>query len=219
MIESKFNSQLKQFKDFHKGQSAIIFATGPTIKQYSPFEGSEECIKIGLNRIYDYPQITEDLDYYYYGSHYYTDNAHKQKIDKICSEYPNITSLASAFEEGRSHEVIGRGNITPERALELGSIPFENNLSSFTNDISTYSTLGHSIVFPPLQHILYMGINKIYLVGCDGGFTSGVDSESQELLFWWKEFVEFKNKHYPKPQIISINPVSLKGWFHDAVVK
>lgn len=218
MIKSNFNSSLSKFKNIHKGQSAIIFATGPTIKQYTPFNNSKNCIKIGLNRIYDYPEILKSLDYYYYGSHYYLDNIHKQKIDKICSAY-NFISLASAFENGRSHGDIGRGNITPERALELNSIPFENNLTHFTNDVSTFSTLGHSIVFPPLQHILYMGICKIYLVGCDGGFTNGVDSGSQELLFWWKEFVNFKNKYYPQVQIISINPVSLKGWFQDAVIK
>ena len=58
-----------------------------------------------------------------------------------------------------------------------------------------------------------MGVNKLYLVGCDGGFTNGVDSGSQELLFWWKEFTKFKNQYYPQTEIISINPVSLKGWF------
>ena len=212
MVESKFNKNLSQFKDIHQGKSAIIFATGPTIKQYTPFEGSEECIKIGLNRIYDYSEILKTLDYYYYGSHYYIDSDHRNKIDNICNSF-KFTTLASAYEEGQSHEIIGRGNITPERALELGSIPFENNLREFSYDIAKYSTLGHSIVFPPLQHILYMGVNKLYLVGCDGGFTNGVDSGSQELLFWWKEFTKFKNQYYPQTEIISINPVSLKGWF------
>ena len=85
MIKSNFNSPLSKYQDIHKGQSAIIFATGPTVKQYTHFEGSEECIKIGLNRIYDYPEILESLDYYYYGSHYYIDDTHRQKIDEICS--------------------------------------------------------------------------------------------------------------------------------------
>lgn len=218
MIKSNYNSHLNKFKDIHRDQSAIIFATGPTIKQYTPFEGSEECIKIGLNRIYDYPEILESLDYYYYGSHYYVDNTHRQKIEEICKSY-NFFSLASAYEEGRSHKAIGRGNITPERAIELGSIPFENNLTTFTNDVSVYSTLGHSIVFPPLQHILYMGVSKIYLVGCDGGFTKGIQSGDIELLHWWEEFSKFKEKYYSQVEIISINPVSLKGWFQDAIIE
>ena len=49
MYKSIYNEPLKKFKDIHKGESAILFATGPTIKEYEPFEGSEECIKFGLN--------------------------------------------------------------------------------------------------------------------------------------------------------------------------
>ena len=30
----------EQFKDIHHGESAIIFATGPTIKNYTPLEGT-----------------------------------------------------------------------------------------------------------------------------------------------------------------------------------
>ena len=52
MYKSIYNKQLEKFKDIHKGKSAIMFATGPTINDYEPFEGSEECIKFGLNRIY-----------------------------------------------------------------------------------------------------------------------------------------------------------------------
>ena len=87
MIESKFNKNLAQFKNIHQNKSAIIFATGPTIKQYTPFEGSKECIKIGLNRIYDYPEILKTLDYYYYGSHYYVDSDHRNRIDNICDSF------------------------------------------------------------------------------------------------------------------------------------
>jgi len=217
MIKSLYTKSLLKYKNIHHNKSAIIFATGPSIEQYTKFTESEQCIKIGLNRIYNYPDILKELDYYYYGSHYYIDKEHKNKIDQICNTYDFIT-FASAYENGKSHEIINRGNITPQRAIELGSIPFENNLSEFTNDIENYSTLGHSIVFPPLQHILYMGVNKIYLVGCDGGFWHG-NSESEELLYWWRKFKEFKDTFFPDVKIISINPVSLKGWFTDEIIK
>ena len=65
MYKSIYNKQLEKFKDIHKGKSAIMFATGPTISDYEPFEGSEECIKFGLNRIYKYKNLLEDLDYYF----------------------------------------------------------------------------------------------------------------------------------------------------------
>jgi len=217
MYSSKFNSHLKEFKNKHIDCSAIIFATGPTINSYIPFEGSEDCIKVGLNRIYDYPEILNKLDYYYYGSHYYTDPQHRNRIDDVCSNN-SCVSFASAYEEGLSHGEINRGNVSPEDAIKIGSIPFENNLTSFTNDVSNYATLGHSIVFPPLQHILYMGVNKIYLVGCDGGFTQGLNSGDSHLLHWWTEFKKFKEEYYPDVEFVSINPVSLKGWFVDEYV-
>ena len=64
-----------------------------------------------------------------------------------------------------------------------------------------------------------MGVNKVYLVGCDGGFTKGIQSGDTELLHWWEEFVKFKEKYYSQVEIISINPVSLKEWFKDEFIK
>ena len=46
MFTATYNKHLEKFKDFHKNQSAILFATGPTIKKYQPFDGSQDCIKI-----------------------------------------------------------------------------------------------------------------------------------------------------------------------------
>jgi len=215
-MESTFNKHLEKYKNIHKGKTAILFATGPSINEYKSLENSDDFIKFGVNTIYNFPYILKELDYYFYGSHYYIDSSHRENIEKTCS-LKNITSFASAYEEGRSHKDINRGNITPERALELGSEPFENNLSIFTNDIANYSTLGHSIIFPIMQFILYMGFTKIYLVGCDGGFTS-TDSYDMHLLYWWNECKKFIDIYYPNVEIISVNPVSLKGWFKDIII-
>lgn len=219
MFKSKYNKPLEKFKNIHKGKTAILFATGPTIKKYKPLENSDKFIKFGVNTIYNYPEISNSLDYYFYGSNYehcryHVDNNHRKKVEETCA-LKNITSFASAYEEGRSHKDINRGNISPERAIELGSIPFENNLKTFTNDISKYAYFGDSIIFPALQTVLYMGITKIYIVGCDGGFTNGgnstVHSGCQHLLNCWKKYLKFKKKYYPAVKLISINPVSLKG--------
>tara|TARA_B110001450_G_C17526068_1_gene442636 strand:- start:94 stop:747 length:654 start_codon:yes stop_codon:yes gene_type:complete len=217
MYKSKFNKPLEKFKNIHNGKTAILFATGPTIKNYTPLENSEDFIKFGVNSIYDHKNIVNDLNYYFYGSHYYINSYHKKNVDETCS-LKNIISFASAYEEGRSHKDINRGNISPERAIELKSVPFENNLQSFTNDVSEYATLGHSIIFPAIQIILYMGIKKIYIVGCDGGYTSGQSSGNAELILLWKKFEEFRTKYYPEVKVISVNPVSLKGLFHDIYI-
>jgi len=217
MYKSKFNKHLEQFKNIHPGKSAIIFATGPTVKEYKPLEGSEKTIKIGLNRIYTEPHILESLNYYYFGSHYYLDSEHRKNIDHIHEHY-EFTKLASSYEEGKSHKDIGRGNISPEDARKIGAIPFENNLSHFTNDPANYCTLGHSIVFPPLQHMMYMGIKKIYLVGCDGGATMSQHGPSSGMFEgWWDRFKKFRDDAWPDVKIISINPATLKGLFDEDI--
>jgi hypothetical protein len=214
MIKSKYNKHLEKFKDIHKNKTAILFATGPSILKYNKLNDSENFIKIGLNTIYNYPEILNELNYYFYGSHYYVNDSHRENIEKICMN-KNIITFASAYEDGRSHKDINRGNIAPERARELGSYPFENNSREvFTNDIANYSTCGGSIVFPAIQHILYMGFNKIYLVGCDGGFTANPKC-SDTLIKWWGKFIEFKKIYYPNVEIFSINPDCLKGKFKD----
>ena len=216
MIDSKYNEHLKKFKDIHKNKTAILFATGPSIKDYIPFD-NDEYIKIGSNRIYYYPKILKKLNYFFFGSQYYTDNQHRNDLDRIClSDENKFIKLSASYENGTP---TGRGNITPEDSLRLGAHPFENNLLYFSNDVSKYSMLGHSIVFPSLQFILYTGINKLYLVGCDGGFTHGINSGDSELLHWWTKFKEFKDEYYSNVEIISINPNSLKGWFKDEVTK
>ena len=64
-----------------------------------------------------------------------------------------------------------------------------------------------------------MGISTLYLVGTDGGFTVGAQSGDNHLLQLWSQIKTFKEQYYKDVRIISINPVSLKGWFEDAIVK
>ena len=231
-FKSKFNKEngLGKFKGIHKGESAILFANGPSRKDYVPFDGSEECIKIGVNAIYNHntPEEIEKLNYWFFGSEYFRKDGNPgrdkaEDMDAVClnPRYKNLVKLTSSYEHGKSHGEIGRGNITPERSRELGCIPFENNLETFTNDLEVYSTVGHSIAFPALQFILYTGVKRIYLVGCDGGFTDPECNQTNDpwLMHWWGEFKKFKDICYPDIEIVNINSVGLKGWFIDATVE
>jgi len=208
MYLSKFNKPLEKFKNIYINKSAILFTTGPSIKKYKKFDGSQDTIKVGVNHIYDYPFILKQLDYYFFGSGYHTQPIYKENIDRICKNY-KFQGMAASYENGR---IKGKGNIHPDNAYELGAIPFENNLVEFSNDIANYAFLGHSIVFPVLQFLLYTGVNKIYLVGCD--IYNSIDGEDH-LLIWWNKFKKWYPRNYPNVEIISINPRGLKGFFSD----
>lgn len=223
---SKYNSYLAKFKNIHKDREAILFALGPSIKKYRNIDKHDNMVKFGLNAIWSYPHLEETLDYYHSGSAYYTSRPDRENMDRLFSS-KHLVSFASAYEDGLSHIDINRGNIGPERARELGANPFENTANgsclpydpnggtSFTHDVAKYCTYGDSIVFPAIQHALYMGVRTLHLVGCDGGFTVGPDSGDLGLLNAWLKFRHFKDMYYPNVRIISINPVSLKGWFED----
>ena len=216
MRPSKINKNLEKFKNIHANKTAMLFATGPSLNKFKEELIQEEVVCFGLNKIYSWPDIAKKLKYYYFGSEYNTVEEHRQRVNNLCKNQ-NLIKFASAYEDGRSHKDINRGNITPEQAIEIGAIPFENTLSHFTHNPSKYCTKGHSIVFPAMQHILFMGFRKIYLVGCDGGYGNGKSSGEPELVSLWETFRKFKENAFPSVKIISVNPVSLAGMFDEDI--
>jgi len=82
--------------------------------------------------------------------------------------------------------------------------------------------LGHSIVFPAVQILLYMGIKTLYIVGADCGYTlKNQLSFTKNLVNIWKWFAVWfpKIDKYKNISVISINPTSLKGVFHDLYIE
>ena len=83
-----------------------------------------------------------------------------------------------------------------------------------------------------LQFILYTNPRRIYIVGCDsvpsGHFNSqGEDDNEKErqialqkrfhegMYNDWLKFKKFTQVYYPETEIISVNPIKLKGLFKD----
>ena len=77
-------------------------------------------------------------------------------------------------------------------------------------------------VFSALQFALYTNPKKIYIVGCDcttGHFHPeskvGWGENLSGQVPWWKRFQQHVNDYWPHTEIISVNPVGLKGMFKD----
>jgi len=87
-----------------------------------------------------------------------------------------------------------------------------------------------------MQFILFTNPKKIYLVGID--CTSGknrhfsglspdnlllrnenIEIVCQNSIEEWKQLKEFVSIYYPEIEIISVNPVNLKGIFKDIYTK
>ena len=76
-----------------------------------------------------------------------------------------------------------------------------------------------------MQFILWTNPKRIYLVGCDCSLNGYYDSKdknnlaTQKVIEGWKKLKEFAQTYYPDTEIISINPIGLKGIFKDEYQK
>jgi hypothetical protein len=202
MGTAKYNSGLKKYKDLHRGSEFVLIATGPTLNKFHKFDEYEKTIKVGVNKIYDNP-IINDLDYYFFGSDYYLNSEHREKIEKLS---PDINKFSSVYRDGSE---TGLGNINRSDSDRLNCTPFECCLDRFPDDQADDKLLGHSIIFPAIQIILYMGASKVYLVGCD------LNGHASELPHWWNEFKKWKDYKYPHVGISVINAIELSGIFDE----
>lgn len=225
--KSTINSYLKEYEGIHEGKTGIVFATGPTLADYKPVPEHDDAIKIGVNRVFNSEKCSSDLDYYFFGSEYELDSEYKQMVDEFCSKNPDLTKFASVFRHGQPIDP-RFGNVSIRNAALLGAFPFESNHHVISKDISKNSFVGFSIAFPAFQFMLYTGVEKIYLVGCDLVDTSDhfdgkysklgtPEAPSDEARIWrviWDSLNSFTKQHYPDVEIEVVNPVGLKGIFN-----
>lgn len=77
-----------------------------------------------------------------------------------------------------------------------------------------------SVVFSAMAFALWTCPKRIYLVGCDcskGHFGTGKEDtiSNEHLVRYWIKLKDFAKEYYPNTEIISINPVGLKGLFRE----
>jgi hypothetical protein len=215
------------FKNIHSNREITIVASGGTALRYSPIEGA---VHIAVNRsflletvVFDYlfiqdysgstPSYIEDANNYYPG---------------ICVKFYGLTT---EFDTHVVNRVIPEQHAIRAKALRYRTdcAPIVNYQPEFAYDISVLP-LGcfGSTVFPALQFALWTNPSRIYLVGCDctmDGYFIKTDGDKKKSNFLpvddvikaYHEFKHFASVYYPYTEIVSINPVGLKGVFKDVV--
>lgn len=208
-----------KYRNCHAGKEMVFLAAGPTLDYY---DLRQDALYLGVNKVFysqkvdlDYlfvedsiPAAQDDMDAYegrsckkFYGVHYsvspiaqcHADRAHAERFYFIDG---NMTSLW----------------------------PYPPDISCLP--LSAYS----SVVHPALQFALWTGVKRIYLVGCDtsqGGYSTQLgyrDASKNTLqvdrvLEGWRRMKDFASKFYPETEIVSINPVGLRGMFRDVYTK
>jgi hypothetical protein len=205
-FEAPMNYPFMPFRRRHQGYEGILYGTGPSLNDYDFREDDGSRIRVGLNSF-----ITEKrkIDYYFFGH-----------MDARSAKYLRAVKAFRGIKFGYT-KVDGNARPTwlnPRQALDLRALPFEltENIY-FHDDIAAKPMVNHAINFAALQFMVYSGMKKIYLVGCDcsqviSNRDSGLDKNRgvEVLVEAWKKFAEYAKD---RVEVVSVNPVALKDLF------
>ncbi len=206
-----------KYKDIHSGQDIVIVGAGPTLDKYTPIPGA---LHIGVNRTYQCEKLK--LDYLFV------------QDGGPVTEAPELTN----YRKGECRKFFG---IHPIKEVMQFSDSFvkENEAERYyfikTDPTDAYLTLPLDLAHQPLacsysvitcafQFALWCRPRRIYIVGCDcanNGYFQGDCGICKQFLpsdglqLEWALLADFAKRYYRDVEIISINPVGLKGLFKD----
>lgn len=212
-----------QFKNKYLGKDIVILATGASAQKFKEIKNA---VYIGVNRAFEIASKKDiKLDYVFIQDYSGKTKEYIDALDeyepKTCTKFYGLTQ-EWLYEPERT---IPEMHAIKANALRYRTdwLPFDGYKPQFAYDISAQA-LGcfGSIVFPALQFALWTHPKKIYLVGCDctnSGYAYDTKCKNDlcvELVVkGMNQFKAFANKYYPDVEIISVNPVGLKGIFKD----
>lgn len=208
------NEAFAEYKNIFTGKDVVVIGSGPTLNDYTYIENA---IHIGANRAHLNKNIKLDF-LFRQDFNGYDEEIFDCDIKKFIGCYYNW-----------------KARMCPESVF--------NKLTNASRYIIDFSTdripvdlskeplwHGGSVAFSVFQFALWTNPKRIYIVGCDSaGQVNSLNwnhfddknktSHNKEpitaLVDGWKQLAEFAKIMYPDIEIISINPVGLKGLFKD----
>lgn len=211
-IEIVNTETFAKYKGIHKGRDVVLLASGPSASKYKGIKGA---IHIGVNKSF----------------------LHEVKLDYLfIQDYRTFDGCKDKILNYQGNNVEKFFGIVDNDMLKIPIHVIKSfNAKMYFTDNSKYKPsafqknidkqpLGDfcSVVFSALQFILYTNPSRVYLVGCDCSNEPYFynDSDSSDLIpdrniNNFKKLKNFIDLYYKDIEIISINPVGLKGVFKD----
>ena len=218
------------YKNYCKGEKDIVVCgAGPTLNQYEPIEGA---IHIAVNRAFLYDKVNFDFIF-------------AQDYDGIkMVEQDMVKYRPGECVKFLGTQIDEKKMIPESLILKCGALRFDTDgyiyrdgtkgkmiVDLESRPLCNMMNVGQSV----MQLALYMNPRRIYIVGCDmsgAHFANGNESQAEreerdnrvrktweesreKLLHRWREIKNFASIYYPDTEIISVNPVGLKGMFKD----
>ena len=211
------------FKNIHNNQSVAIIGCGPSIKYYN---GQLNTVNIALNKAifldninFDYLFTWDYLGFQEKAPDFF-DRVKKYNCKKFYGKFlaDNLSSIPEFSDDEEN-------NIYHFYSSARHKLPAYSYGEIIHYDIETHPLADFmSISFGALHFALYTRPEKIYLIGLDTqncGHYAGDNNtyNINKMMLGYKKFKTYIETHYPDVEIISVNPVGLKGLFKDVYTK
>ena len=204
---------ISEFKDRHKGESAIVFGTGPTLRRYDGRFNSQ-CRLIGTNEIIYYKTL---MDYYFIGDAGTTERGYLSDPEAYDAYQPRLAKFYR-IPDRRARSRYAQ--IPPDRP---GVIYYKARQKK--GRFRFYRTIppivdAYSISFEAMQFALLSGFTRIYLIGHDCDYSRG-SIKAEKVPDWtrrwtlkiqesWRQFEIIHRNYWEHVEIINVNPVGMR---------
>ncbi len=217
IIKEKHSKTFPKFKNCNEGKDIVLVASGPTMAYYKSLN---DVLHIGVNRAYKNNNI--NFDYMFAMDYSIGEDTIQNIVNYEGAEIFLGSFITDTADSWLSKYVIPLKYYNKENVYGYYS---EFPAKYGYPDIECCGLMDFgSVVFGAAQFALYTGAKRIYLVGCDcsSGYFDGTKNNikgAQFLIEGWKKFKTYAHTYYPDVEVISINPVGLKGLFKDVYTK
>ena len=216
-----------KFKGCNQGKSVVIVGAGPSVNQFKPIENS---VYIGLNRACQLDNVK--FTYLFSIDKLGIEHIYPKFAEYDSTKFIGDQNLGPKFQIPETEVAKMKGDVYRYKT-DMGLF----QKSRYALDLES-EPLGNfnTVSLQAMQFALYTLPEKIYLVGIDcsasGHYASNSKNEesvnermrdrgenrsqnADDSIRFWYGLKEFADQYYPGIEIISVNPVGLRGLFKD----
>lgn len=158
IYNKKINSDITKFKNIHKGEACFLIGNGPSLR-YTDLEilKSNSAVCFGVNLIFNIFEQTDWRPDYYVVTDYSVYKSYFRELSEIKGYKEMFIKKYYHCDEIIDNANYYQGNLT--RCY--------GDKQKFSNDISKVIYAGYTVLFDAMQIAIYMGFERIYLLGVD----------------------------------------------------
>ena len=225
-ISELHKKTFSEYKGIYSGKDVVMIGAGPTVSKFRPIPN---CIYVGLNRACLLKNVK--FDYLFSIDKLGIDNYYKEFGEYDCVKFVGDQNNGANYQIPES-EILKMKNVKRYKTDMGLCFPPQCTLDIESEPLCNFN----SVSLQAMQFILYTNPRRIYIVGIDctnlGHFDSNgndnetnrkrlasrgedVDDWARKTIEAWTKLKEFAHIYYPDTEIVSVNPIGLKGFFKD----